>query len=402
MITKENFKDLLLSLGFKENPTQIYTKSFENSVLKVDFKARKLIYPQNTSKDSSYPNGIIIHDDTTSNFSKPENFVVFECVHRLLEKGYKPEHIELEPRWKLGHGAKPSGKADIFVRDNERNPYLLIECKTTDNKSSEFRKEWNRMLQDGGQLFSYFQQERGVKYLCLYTSDFVDSVLKYENYIINMQDNENYLKEHKKQGYKDASTTKELFAVWTKTYANDFTEQGIFEPQIQGYHISSLKPTLESLFHIDSSSMQKKRHEWATILRANAVGDRGLALNKFMNLLLCKISDELENTEDLSFFWKGFSGDTPFELVDRLQNLYKIGMQKYLNQNITYHSKDSIDKAFSEHFRDTAVRTKIQNIFNELKYFSNGDFNFIEVYNKEQVVYCLLCCQTPYLATIKK
>lgn len=103
-----------------------------------------------------------------------------------------------------------------------------------------------------------------------------------------------------------------------------------------------------------------------------------------MNLLLCKITDELENKDDLAFFWKGYNADTPFELVDRLQNLYKIGMQKYLNQSITYHSIDSIDKAFSPHFSDTAVRKKIQNIFNELKYFSNGDFNFIEVYNKKQ------------------
>lgn len=168
------------------------------------------------------------------------------------------------------------------------------------------------------------------------------------------------------------------------TYSGEKSENGIFEPQIQCYDISSQKPTLESLFHIDSSSMQKKRHEWATILRANAVGDRGLALNKLMNLLLCKITDELENKDDLAFFWKGYNADTPFELVDRLQNLYKIGMQKYLNQIITYHSIDSIDKAFSPHFSDTAVRKKIQNIFNELKYFSNGDFNFIEVYNKEQ------------------
>lgn len=385
MITKENFKDLLILLDFKENPAQIFNKTLtNNTTLKVDFKAQKLIYPANTSANLSEPNGIIIHDDTTSNFSRPENFVVFECVHRLLQKGYKKEHIELEPRWNLGREAK-GGKADILVRDNEQKPYLLIECKRTDSKNSEFMKEWRRMQTDGGQLFSYFQQERGVKFLCLYTSDFsVDCALKYENYIINMQDNPSYLKDHNKQGYKDASSVKELFEVWKHTYSGEKSENGIFEPQIQCYDISSQKPTLKSLFHIDSSSMQKKRHEWATILRANAVGDRGLALNKLMNLLLCKITDELENKDDLAFFWKGYNADTPFELVDRLQNLYKIGMQKYLNQSITYHSIDSIDKAFSPHFSDTAVRKKIQNIFNELKYFSNGDFNFIEVYNKKQ------------------
>lgn len=136
MITKENFKDLLILLDFKENPAQIFTKTFtNNTALKVDFKAKKLIYPANTSANLSEPNGIIIHDDTTSNFSKPENFVVFECVHRLLQKGYKKEHIELEPKWKLG-GDKKGGKADILVRDNEQKPYLLIECKTTDSKNA--------------------------------------------------------------------------------------------------------------------------------------------------------------------------------------------------------------------------------------------------------------------------
>lgn len=85
-----------------------------------------------------YPKEIIRHNETTSNFSHPENFVVFECVHRLLEKGYKPSSLELEPRWNLGRDKK-GGKADILVRDlslsyennHKGNPYLIIECKTS-------------------------------------------------------------------------------------------------------------------------------------------------------------------------------------------------------------------------------------------------------------------------------
>ncbi|EOC6268744.1 HsdM family class I SAM-dependent methyltransferase [Campylobacter upsaliensis] len=119
-----------------------------------------------------------------------------------------------------------------------------------------------------------------------------------------------------------------------------------------------------------------------TILRANAVGDRSLVLSGLMNLFLCKITDELENANDLQFSWHGYSRDSAFDLVDRLQNLYKIGMEKYLNQTITYHSKDSIEEAFTSAFEGIVVKEKIQNIFNELKYFSNGDFNFIEVYNE--------------------
>lgn len=374
MITKENLREVLQSLGFIHKD-QIYAKSFDKDILQVNFKTKELIYPKQ----------ILIHDKTTSNFSHPENFVVFECVHRLLQKGYKARHLELEPRWNLGRDKK-GGKADILVKDNEDKPYLLIECKTTDSKNSEFEKEWSRMQEDGGQLFSYLQQEKGVKYLCLYTSDFRENTLTYENYIINTSDNEQTLKQTNAKGYKDALNNIEIFKVWRNTYASDYQTSGIFEENIQAYKITQIKPTLETLKFIDYTTLQRKRHQWATILRASSVGDRGNALNKIMNLLLCKITDEVENTKgtfkELQFSWGGFSADNPFDLVDRLQKLYQIGMKEYLKQEITYYSKDSIDEAFSNKYQDTPSRQHIEKIFEELKYFQNGDFNFIEVYNQ--------------------
>ena len=346
----------------------IYTKTINSYIMQVDFTNKELIYPK----------GIKIHDTTTSNFSHPENFVVFECVHRLLEKGYKAESLELEPKWQLGREAK-SGKADILVYDNKNAPYLLIECKTTqeNNKTkSEFSKEWERMKENGGQLFSYFQQEKATKFLCLYTSDLETKSknIKYQNYIINMQDNEATLAQSKKKGYKDANSNKEVFQIWSDTYAKEYEKSGIFEDEIAIYNITKLKPKLDNLKPMSQSEIQKKRHEWATILRANAVGDRSLALNGLMNLFLCKITDELENANDLHFNWRGYSRDSAFDLVDRLQKLYKTGMEKYLNQTITYHSKDSIEEAFTSAFEGIVVKEKIQNIFNDLKYFSNGDF----------------------------
>ena len=111
MITKDNFKQVLETLGFAQI-MGIYTRKYNNvdCELKVDFKNEKLIFP--TEK------GFQVNDETTSNFSHPENFVVFECVARLFEKGYRPEHIALEPRWSLGHGGK-SGKADICVKNKD-------------------------------------------------------------------------------------------------------------------------------------------------------------------------------------------------------------------------------------------------------------------------------------------
>jgi hypothetical protein len=46
-------------------------------------------------------------------------------------------NIELEPKWKLGHGAS-GGRADILLKDNKNNSILLIECKTA---GTEFAKE---------------------------------------------------------------------------------------------------------------------------------------------------------------------------------------------------------------------------------------------------------------------
>ena len=379
MIKESNFREVLKTLHFKhDSKNDIFSKVILDSELRVDFKNEILHYPEE----------IIIHDKTTSNFSHPENFVVFECVHRLLEKGYKPNSLELEPRWNLGREAK-GGKADILVRDLEENPYLIIECKTSGDKS-EFIKEWERMKEAGGQLFSYFQQERRVKFLCLYTSDFLDEGLIYKNYIINMQDNEEFLKEissdgsrkKKIKGFKDAMSVEELFTVWSEIYALANQEQGIFEKEAQTYNITALKPTIETLRFFTPRDIQEKRNEWATILRANAINDRNEALVKLINLLLCKITDELENPKDLQFYYKDPSQDTPFNLIDRLQKLYKIGMDKYLDEDMVYYSQDEINKAFSTYARNS-VKKNIDRIFRELKYFQNGDFHFIDVYNQK-------------------
>ena len=120
MITKTNFKDVLKTLGFTIEGDTLH-KSIREADLKVDFGKQKLIYPEDK--------GLKVNRRDTCNFSHPENFVVFECVHRLLDKGYKPEHLELEPRWKVGRGAS-GGRADILVRDQKNKPLLIIECKT--------------------------------------------------------------------------------------------------------------------------------------------------------------------------------------------------------------------------------------------------------------------------------
>jgi restriction endonuclease S subunit len=159
MISQDNFIALLESLGFAKNKF-IYSKTIGATSLSVDVTKQTIHYPES--------DGLVVNERQTCNFSANENFVVFECVHRLLDKGYKPEHIELEPKWKLGRGAS-GGRADILVKNNFGKPLLIIECKTA---GAEFKKAWNKTQQDGDQLFSYAQQISETQFLCLYASDF--------------------------------------------------------------------------------------------------------------------------------------------------------------------------------------------------------------------------------------
>ena len=160
MITKTNFRQVLKKLKFIQSDS-IFSKHFEhhNCDIQVDFSKEIIIYPPEIDTGAN----------TTTNFSQNENFVVVECVCRLLEKGYKPCDMELEPLWKLGHSGK-SGRADIWVRtidqDGEKKSLLIIECKT---QGDEFNHAWETTLKDGAQAFQLLSARAGNKFsLSLY------------------------------------------------------------------------------------------------------------------------------------------------------------------------------------------------------------------------------------------
>lgn len=112
-----NYKNFIQTLGFtpKENTSGIF---YENSIF-------------------NFGNKIKGESKTTQNFSQTENWVVLECVDRLLEKGYTPQNLVLEKTWRTGQGT--SGRLDILVTRDDGSAYLMIECKTW---GPEFDKEF--------------------------------------------------------------------------------------------------------------------------------------------------------------------------------------------------------------------------------------------------------------------
>ena len=372
MITQNILPALLLSIGFtKKGDT--YKKKFAAAELEVNFATGKIIYPE--------VQGLIINERQTCNFSSNENFVVLECVHRLLEKGYQPQHIELEPKWKVGHGSS-GGRADILVKDNAGRGLLLIECKTS---GTEFKRAWNKTLQDGDQLFSYAHQISETQFLCLYASEFGANQLTYQSHLIAHRDNPEYLEDKPEfKSFASCTNAKERFTVWRDTYKLDFRTQGLFEPNIQPYHVGKDKYTLADLKAVSDNDRQKKYHEFATILRQHNVSGRENAFDKLINLFLCKLVDETENPQELKFYWKGVAFDTHFNLLDRLQQLYQRGMGKFLGETITYIDEGAVKSAM-RHIRANpdATQKAVWQLFLQQKFFTNNDFSLIDVHNEK-------------------
>lgn len=374
MITKSNFKNLLSHLEFQENKN-IFSKKINGHELKVDFSEEKIIYP----------NELRVNENQTTNLEKPENYVVFECVNRLLEKGYRPEHIELEKRWSLGHTQK-SGRADICVYDHTGERILLIiECKTF---GAEYKKALKILKDDGGQLFSYWQQAQSAEWLSLYASDFSEEGIIYHNDIISGKDDENLLLLSKKDAtiklYKNAQKVDDLFEVWRETYNQKLWEGLIFGEETTAYKIG-IRPLRKKDLK-DFSPEDKIINQFEEILRHNNISDKENAFNRLIALFICKMVDEISKNDNTEVDFQYKQGTDTYEtLQDRLQKLYKIGMDKFMKEEIFYVSSDYATELFAQYQggeRKKAIED-LQSIIRKLKFYSNNDFSFKDVHNEK-------------------
>lgn len=387
MITKKNLKVLLETIGFSPTAGDVYSKSYDGLLdcrISVDF-AKEAI---------AWPDGLRRGDDTTSNFSSPENFVVLECVDRLLEKGYRPEHIVLEEKWQLGHEQK-GGKADICVYAPDNSLLVIIECKTV---GEEFRKYKKQLFADGGQLFSYWQQDRSAKWLCLYASDLVEksdggtvtSCVEYENSIvvINCSDDPNMEKTANSDDsvhlYSHAHSADQLFEVWDVTYNKQTCPDVIFGKDSQAYNIGIRRLHKKDLRSFSREDGIVNRFE--EILRHNNVSDKENAFNKLVSLFICKLVDEITKGEDDELDFQYRVGSDDYEsLQDRLQRLHRDGMLQFMNEKIFYVENDYADRLFSQYSRSDRVNAiqDLRSTIRKLKFYSNNEFAFKDVHNEE-------------------
>lgn len=374
MINEANLKEVLNKLGFQKNG-KIYEKKYSHiaDVMSVDFVTKKLHYP-NSIKGRERNDG----------FNAPENFVVFECVNRLLEKGYRPEHIELEREWHLGHDAK-GGRADICVTDTDGEMLFIIECKTW---GKEFNNALSDTINDGAQLFSYWQQEQSCRWLVLYASDFKDGKLEYKSPTINCSDDANIILLAKKDKsiklYSDAHTTQEKYEIWKESYSCQIYDDLIFSEDSVAYQIG-LKPLRKRDLR-DFTPDDKIVNKFEEILRHNNVSDKENAFNRLIALFICKLVDEITKNEDDEVEFQYKQGTDTYEtLQDRLQRLHRDGMEKFMCEKIYYVASDYPEWLFSTYTgakRKKAIED-LKNTIRILKFYSNNDFAFKDVHNEE-------------------
>ena len=378
MITKDNLCDLLLDMGYGEVDTGVYEKKYPDfdCSITVDYNKELIIYPEEK--------GFQVNDRTTSNFDENENFVVLECVDRLLTKGYRPEHIELERRWKLGHSRK-SGKADIYVTDSEGKKCLfIIECKTY---GDEYRKELKNIDIDGGQLFSYFAQARSAQWLILYASNFTDKRSYIIESICSKDDKNDELLAKKDESiklYKDASEASDLFDVWCETYGKRYTGDIVFNDNTKPYDIG-IKPLTKNRLR-DFEEGDKIVNKFEEILRHNNVSDKENAFNRLVALFICKLVDEEEKEDnDIVDFQYKIGTDTYETLQERLQKLHQKGMEKYMKEEIVYIPDEYAEKLIMGYTGQKRINmiNDLKKTIKMLKFYTNNDFAFKDVHNEE-------------------
>ncbi|MEG2414667.1 MAG: restriction endonuclease subunit S, partial [Kiritimatiellia bacterium] len=357
-------KKLIVALGFapQDGTSGIFVKhyvAYDNYPVFVDFTQQKIEYAHHSiSQDKR----IRLGDLTTSNFEKTENFVVLECVDRLLTKGYRPERLELEKKYPLGRNLK--GKLDVLVySENDDSPFLMIECKTW---GSEFDKEVAKTVRDGGQLFSYYQQDRAAKFLCLYSSCLDKKKIEYQSNIVLVE-----------KSWNDLSSAKDIHGYWNK----NFKDNGIFETYATPYDINPKALTYGMLKNLKEEDSGKIYNQIMEILRHNAISDKPNAFNKLLNLFVCKIIDENQNPDDeLGFQW--LETDTDETLQMRLNDLYKEGMWRFLEIKVIDHSEEDVTKAL-EGIDNSVQKQQLMDMFRDARLKKSPNFAFAEVLDEK-------------------
>ncbi len=194
------YTSLYWALRFVENKLDIHNKFYKDCEITIDAENQKV----------DYSNKIIVKNEVCSKLVRHKDFVILECVDRLLTKGYKPNEIILQ-----GGENKP----DIIVVN------FKIYCEQWGNDFKNFSNS--------------FEIINSNDIAMIYTSRLVSGLLEYKNLIFTNNDIFNYgffednIKVHEIKPIKAKNTVIENIS--------DINDYEIFEDELIRYKGNSKK-----------------------------------------------------------------------------------------------------------------------------------------------------------------
>ena len=243
-------------------------------------------------------------------------FVIAKLVNEL---GYKPENIELEKEYSIGHPNLKKARIDIIVKDNNSNAFLFIELKSP----QDFENEKNKIIEE--QLFKLASQEKGqgknVKYLVLYTFELNESEIKDKCILID------YEKFTSFDGWREI-----------RDFADELPER-YGKAQKEPFVKSGKKDLEISFTHEQLDGLRKNLHN---VLWGGGGTDDNDVFSSLVNIILAKIQDESEKKKGEKYDFqicayadKKDEEKTNFEsneeLFERINELYRRALKQRLN-----------------------------------------------------------------------
>lgn len=291
-----------------------------------------------------------------------ENWSVLMLVFSLFKKGYKKTDIYLEKKWKLGHNS--TGYIDLVVYKNDK-PWYFFEVKTI-SELNEYINFQNKNKTK--QLFSYLFQEKNAKIGSYYSYNFSTNKHLFLNVFLNDVLTKSY-------------SLDDMYEKWNKSWNKTpyILNNNKFDIVLKPIKFSDLEK-------IDNYSVKTIFNQFLTILRQNSVSDKSNAFDKMINLFIAKVYDEFKENSNFDVNGHKVHGlkfqfisnvDDNLSFLKRINDLYKSGMEAYMNKEIIDYS----DKYINEILSKSENNEKIKEIIDNLRLKKNNSFSFIEVFD---------------------
>lgn len=259
--------------------------------------------------------GTIKYNDDIKQHRKITSYKDEELTRAVLitklanELKYPLNKIEIEHEYTAGRPHTLTSRIDVIVRDKDDEAFLFIEVKNPEEYASIDK---DATIEE--QLFKVAGMEKtdghSVKYLTLYTIDIISGKISNDCIII---DNEKYLT------FKDWEITRDFFTEIPESYG-----AAKKEPYIKGG-----SKDLETNF--TDGLLNYLQNDLHNVLWGGGGTDDNDVFSSLTNLILSKIQDEDEKGTGDAYDFQTLSFESPEDLYERINNLYRKALKEKLN-----------------------------------------------------------------------